>query len=103
MLDVIQALYTFYYLIAEVSVDSRDEMVSEIQPFQKFLDERSGILEDITSFLDAVLSFCVNQEDIWGLKPDTPGIRKARSLLKSLGQIHGLYGYPANTDVNAGI
>jgi hypothetical protein len=79
-------------------------MVSENQLFQKFLDERSGILEDITSFLDAVLSFCVNQEDKWGLKPDTSGIRKAaHSLLKSLGQIHGLYGYPANTDVDTGI
>ena len=74
----------------------------EENQFQHFLRERSGTLEDIESFLDAVLSFCVNMEDGWKHHVQLDNATSWKPLLKSLSQIHGLYGYPANKDINTG-
>jgi hypothetical protein len=79
------------------------EMDLEENHFQNFLRERSGILEDIESFLDAVLSFCLNMEDKWKHPVQLDIATSWQLLLKSLCQIHGLYGYPKNKKINTGI
>ena len=68
--------------------------------FEKFLDERSGIVDDIRLFLGAVLSFCENTERVYHLHPEQIAeAGYARSLVHSLCLIHSFYGYPTKSNI----
>jgi hypothetical protein len=65
--------------------------------FQAFLRERSRILEDIREFLRAVLLYCLDMEDDFQ-RDVIASENLVSSLIESLCLIHGLYGYPAESN-----
>jgi hypothetical protein len=75
---------------------------TEKERYKRFLDERSNILEEIKQFLMMVLDYFFDLEQKLGYEFVVQAVEKnlssVESLIKSLCLIHGLYGYPADTD-----
>lgn len=75
---------------------------AEKELYEMFLKERGNVLEEIKQFLMMVLDYFFDMEQKLGLELVVAIIKEnlssLKSLIKSLCLIHGLYGYPAETD-----
>ena len=68
----------------------------ETKRYNAFLIERGWIVEDIRGFLTMVLTYFLEMEEMVGRDCVVKANKKsAKSLIKSLCQIHAFYGHPA--------